>query len=234
MKKIIKHFKKNWIRHGFETFAVLIGVLAAFALNDWNEKRVDRKKEQELLVQIRENVLRNMDELNSDINGWDNGTIRSLNRILEAIEKPDIYRDSITNEFQNLHRVSDPTITYAAYDALKDYGLETIQSSTLRTEIVNLFDITYRGLEEQINELEIHLIKPTSGKYVYDHFYRDITNGGTGRLIPNDYNEIIRSSELKNIVSQNLSWTLWFVELKENCLRESQRVLDLLEKEIES
>ena len=37
MKKIIKHFKENWIKHGFETLYVIVGILVAFSLDDWNE-----------------------------------------------------------------------------------------------------------------------------------------------------------------------------------------------------
>ena len=234
MNKILKHLKENWIRHGFETLVVVAGVLIAFTLNSWNENRIERTKERELLLQIRENIHRNMDVLNSDINGWDKRTVRSMNLILKAIENPDDYEDSISHEFSNLHRVSDPAITYAAYDALKDNGLEIIQSPSLRNEIVDLFDITYRKLETQIDELEIHLIKPTSGQFVYKNFYRDFEdqNATTGTLIPNDYREIIRSPELKNIVTQNLGWTIWFIQLKEECLKESKRVLAILEKEL--
>jgi len=39
MKRIINHLKENWIRHGFETLVVTIGILGAFTLNNWNERR---------------------------------------------------------------------------------------------------------------------------------------------------------------------------------------------------
>ena len=42
MKKIIKHLQENWIRHGFETQVVMVGILGAFTLNNWNEVRKDR------------------------------------------------------------------------------------------------------------------------------------------------------------------------------------------------
>jgi len=43
MKKILKHFKKNWYRYGFETLVVVVGVLIAFALNNWNENINDNE-----------------------------------------------------------------------------------------------------------------------------------------------------------------------------------------------
>jgi hypothetical protein len=35
--KIFKHLKSEWIRYGFETLAVVVGILAAFALENWRD-----------------------------------------------------------------------------------------------------------------------------------------------------------------------------------------------------
>lgn len=43
--KILKHLKSDWFRYGFETIAVIIGILAAFALDNWNRERKDREEE---------------------------------------------------------------------------------------------------------------------------------------------------------------------------------------------
>ena len=40
--RIFKHLKSDWFRYGFETIAVVVGILVAFALDNWNE---DRKQE---------------------------------------------------------------------------------------------------------------------------------------------------------------------------------------------
>ncbi len=37
--KIINHLKSDWFRYGFETIAVVVGILVAFALDNWNEGR---------------------------------------------------------------------------------------------------------------------------------------------------------------------------------------------------
>jgi len=49
MKKVIDHLKGNWIRHGFETLVVIIGVLGAYTLNNWNEGRKVKKQEKVLV-----------------------------------------------------------------------------------------------------------------------------------------------------------------------------------------
>ena len=53
MKKIINHLRENWIKYGFETIAILIGILGALSLENLNEDRNDRKKEYILLQQLK-------------------------------------------------------------------------------------------------------------------------------------------------------------------------------------
>ena len=50
--KIIKHLKSDWFRYGFETVAVVIGILVAFALDNWNEERKLNKLENSTLYAL--------------------------------------------------------------------------------------------------------------------------------------------------------------------------------------
>ena len=50
--KIIKHLKSDWLRYGFETVAVVIGILVAFALDNWNEERKLNKLENSTLYAL--------------------------------------------------------------------------------------------------------------------------------------------------------------------------------------
>ncbi|MCK5279209.1 MAG: hypothetical protein KAK04_11730 [Cyclobacteriaceae bacterium] len=37
--RVFTNFKSDWFRYGFETLAVVVGILVAFALDNWNENR---------------------------------------------------------------------------------------------------------------------------------------------------------------------------------------------------
>ena len=37
--RIFKHLRSDWFRYGFETLAIVVGILVAFALDNWNENR---------------------------------------------------------------------------------------------------------------------------------------------------------------------------------------------------
>ena len=67
MKKIINHLKENWIRHGFETLVVTIGILGAFTLNNWNESRKNKIKSINYLTGIAEELRTDTATINAGI-----------------------------------------------------------------------------------------------------------------------------------------------------------------------
>ena len=50
---ILNHLKTDWFRYGFETLAVIVGILVAFALDNWNENRHVRNIERLLLGNLK-------------------------------------------------------------------------------------------------------------------------------------------------------------------------------------
>jgi len=45
MKQIVKHIRTDWVKYGFETLAILVGILGAQYLSNLNEKRLEREIE---------------------------------------------------------------------------------------------------------------------------------------------------------------------------------------------
>jgi len=71
MKKILKHLKKNWIRLGFETFAVLVGVLAAFFLNDWSQSLSAKAYDKALLTSFAEELEQNIQNFEAELSNFE-------------------------------------------------------------------------------------------------------------------------------------------------------------------
>ena len=57
MKKILTNLKENWITYGFETLVVIVGILIAFGLNNWNEGRKQRKLELNYLQRLHNDLV---------------------------------------------------------------------------------------------------------------------------------------------------------------------------------
>jgi hypothetical protein len=50
--KVFKHLKSDWFRYGFETLAVIVGIMIAFALESWGDTQKVKKEEHEILVNL--------------------------------------------------------------------------------------------------------------------------------------------------------------------------------------
>jgi len=73
MEKIIKHLKENWIRHGFETLVVVVGILGAFTLNNWSENMKSAINQNESLNKLKldlEYNIKRFHDLDSTYNSW--------------------------------------------------------------------------------------------------------------------------------------------------------------------
>ena len=61
MKKILEHLKSDWYKHVLEILVVVIGIMVAFSLNNWNESKKENKQEREyygdLLEELRTDLL---------------------------------------------------------------------------------------------------------------------------------------------------------------------------------
>lgn len=56
MKTTLHIFKEKWIQYLLEIIVIVLGILAAFALDNWNEIRKDRDNEQVYLTSLRQNL----------------------------------------------------------------------------------------------------------------------------------------------------------------------------------
>ncbi len=55
--KVFKHLRSDWFRYGFETLAVIVGILIAFALENWQDTLQIKKEEHEILLNLHSDLL---------------------------------------------------------------------------------------------------------------------------------------------------------------------------------
>ena len=67
--RIINHLTSDWFRYGFETLAVVVGILVAFALDNWNEERKQDLLEIQYLNGLRADLVNDTAYYNRRISG---------------------------------------------------------------------------------------------------------------------------------------------------------------------
>ncbi|MDY2587570.1 DUF6090 family protein [Winogradskyella aquimaris] len=122
-----------------EIVLVVIGILIALQINNWNENRKQDIKEVEILSSIHESLIQDKIELERVIPS--NNRIRnSIDVLLNHIEKNLPYQDSLSYHFFNSTTTWVPTFQKSAFETLKSEGLKLVSNKNLRKAIVEYYD----------------------------------------------------------------------------------------------
>ncbi len=125
-----------------EIVLVVIGILIALQINNWNEHRKERKKEINILIEIVENL--NTDVKNLDLKIAESKEFLERNvQVLEHLRNRTPLTDSLRQSYSGLvgHGNFQPTLM--AYENLSTNGIEIIQDKSLRKAISELYSFKY-------------------------------------------------------------------------------------------
>ena len=110
-----------------EILLVVIGILIALQINNWNESRKESIFERKVLNEILTSVYQNIDYLNRGMD-WNNEAINSCRIILNCFDKNIPYPDSLDRHFSYSLTWFYSSINNNAYESLKSYGLHLIKT----------------------------------------------------------------------------------------------------------
>ena len=227
MKKLQETLKRKWAEYLLEIIVIIIGILGAFALNNWNEWRKDRQQEKEILIDLKLNLESNITLLRGRIEYFNSGQ-KSSKIILDVINNRLPNHDSLGNHFSratNGYGGAD-VISYVGYEALRNNGFSLIANKSLKDEILQLFENTYRELISIDETFKLHnsYYIEVLGKL----FYQDKEYS----LKPYDFDLIISAKNYYSALTEFHSKYEWMGEETYNGLTETQRVLQLVNEEL--
>ena len=134
-----------------EIVLVMIGILLALQVNNWNEERKDKIKSNEVLSEIKENVQFNTSQFEAEIRE-EEMVIKSIDIVLESIASYKTYNDSLDFHLYKISYWPASSRKSSGYETLKSQGVELIKSGILRQSIIDLYEKTYNELSEIIME----------------------------------------------------------------------------------
>jgi len=130
MKRILSTLTQKWPEYLLETAVITLGILAAFALNNWNENRKDRIQETAILGQLKTEFNSNLAQIDEKIEIRDR-MLSSAISLLEFIDSPD-QRDK-----DSINTCITWTIPYTTFDPIvndlaSSGNLRIIKSDSLK------------------------------------------------------------------------------------------------------
>ena len=140
----------------FEFLSIFIAVISAFALSNWNDNRKDSLVESKILLEIRNGLEKDREDVEINLNGHKGG-IRSCKYWRSIINGESQSMDTLASYYLGLTRDFTSIQNTSGYETLKSKGFEIIENDSLRAKIISLYEFDYqtlRKLEEEYHELQ--------------------------------------------------------------------------------
>lgn len=138
----------NYLKYAIgEILLVVIGILIALQINNWNEFRKERLVESNILNEILVNLESDLKNLDLKIKESSQFLTNSV-KVLEHLQNKTSISDSLKYNYSALvgHGNFEPTTI--AYENLKTKGVDIIQNDSLRQVISELYSFKYFTLVE--------------------------------------------------------------------------------------
>ena len=211
-----------------EIVLVVIGILIALSINNWNESNNQKAKEKNLLTELVANLETNTSNLENDINSQLNSA-QSIYYLLDYLDNKKPYNSSLDSLFAQADFVTDIVLASSAFETLKSVGLDLIRNDKVRSEIINLFEITYPTLLQETKRYEDQIWSAVSVPLYQKHFRREIKLKAT----PINYDALVEDKEFTNMLSFRLNLREYSTEQKRITVDRTKRVINLIQNELE-
>ena len=135
-----------------EIILVVIGILIALQINNWNEARKDRIYEIKMLSEISTSLKNDVAHLAEMIKTYDD-LYETSDYFMELSKNNVVFHDSLLGKVFTLNNAINYQFNSGPYEALKSSGIDKISNDNLRKDITNLFDFELPILGNNIAQI---------------------------------------------------------------------------------
>jgi len=172
-----------------EIVLVVIGILIALSINNWNESRKDAIREKEILQDlktslegdIKNQIERNLIDLTQDI--------ENIEIIIATIKKREPISPEIEKKFRSLMYSKSFTWEITAYKNLENAGANIIKNKTLKNAILRIYNTNYPTCKEYLSNFSENLMaffRPQMReKFKFNYDSKE------SRYVPLNYDELL-------------------------------------------
>ena len=182
-----------------EIILVVIGILIALSINNWNENRKRQNEELILLADVKNNLEMTLTSFRSDTI-YNANTIVQYHKIENYIDNDLPYSIELDSVFGILTFWNGPTITASAYNSLQSKGLDLIKNEALKQDIINMYDEVLKELFTDYENAESKLSEIIVDPFFVKHVKR-LNNKSLNLARPNDFESLKKNQEFSNILS---------------------------------
>ena len=218
-----------------EIILVVIGILIALQINNWNTQNKQRVIEIKVLKELQ--VAIKSDFKNFDQNIKDYKKVRrSLKIIKEQLEIEIPNNDSLHYAFRNslFNNQMEPNL--GAYETIKSKGIDLISNDSLRLKIINVYEISYKYYQDIIKTdlLPESFIQEYCATLFNNLDYISSKEYDEPTMVPNNYKALQKDTLYKTIINTRISQVRRTLNYLEYNYQEVKDLNEMIKTELKS
>ena len=183
-----------------EIVLVVIGILIALSINNWNEQSKQNSSIQQALLEVHNNLVNDSLQMTRVFERM-NTELKTQQEIIDVIEKGELLDSTFNDSFGYCMALNVIQVTQNGYKKLQTFGLENIKNKDLENLLIKYYDILNKDLEHEVNDDNIDLMNvwlPYVRKNFKDFDYRNYA-------IPKNYKQLSLDSEFLVMLKININ-----------------------------
>jgi len=211
-----------------EIILVVIGILIALSINNWNNDQNLRRTEVALLKEMKKNLEADLVDLQWNIN--DNKTKLNANEIvLESLKNSESYNDTLNFYYGNLFGGTYFSKNTSAYDNLKSIGFHIIKNDSLRIRITELYSNKYNYIDILEEDFLDNFFSAKLQPLIISNIITDTTWISAK---PINQMELAMNHEFKETIKINMEWLNFMIDLYEEIGQDVVTLINQIDNEI--
>ena len=182
-----------------EIVLVVIGILIALSINNWNDNRKLQNEELNLLKEVKSNLETTLENFRLD-SLFNSNTITLYKKINHYVKFDLTYNKELDSAFAAITLWSSPFETSIAYKTLQNKGLDILKNKSLKNSLVELYDVKMTSLKIDFDQAE-WILNQTVINPFFPKNIRKLNEVSLYSARPNNFEELKHNDEFLNILS---------------------------------
>ena len=228
-----------------EIILVVIGILIALSINNWNENEKLKMEEVRYLKNFKQSLISDI-EYNKVRTDRYLLTKESISILLNHIEQNLPYQDSLKYHFGRITQTWRPKINTEVFDALKSNDLNVISNDSLRNKLIAYYSWSSTLLNDDVDRY-VQLIEDASSN-IFNTRFDALWKGNykkwemTGKIeglelemIPNDYEELKQDKAFLYFLRSLKNHFYWKIEVSQKSInKQASDIIKNIDNELKT
>jgi hypothetical protein len=211
-----------------ETLLVVIGILIALQINNWNEKSKLKIEEIKLLKEMRSALISDKKDIISNISEHSSAA-KSCSILINHISNKLPYNDSLEFHFANALNTTRFGHTSSPYETLKIKGPDLVENDSLRVMLGEYYD-RWVGYQFDLQKSSLESFNLAKERQF------ELFNSGRfwNKIAPIDYDQLIKNNYYYSWLTFTHGQRQWEAERFKSLNKKNEQLIKLIDNEVEN